>query len=153
MDNGLDTLYNIDLTSKDRESAWEENQVLSQKILSEYELDSTEKWIIWIAGILAGAVDAFFVTDVRLLLKSKGNTIRDANGKPIHVTGSGYINRFVDKRIRNFYTIKETKELEKRFKVPYDPSTNQKLSIEVLGLHPKTHRLNSFGHDPILGFY
>ncbi len=153
MDNGLDTLYNIDLTSKDRESAWEENQVLSQKILSEYELDSTEKWIIWIAGILAGAVDAFFVTDVRLLLKSESNTIRDANGKPIHVTGSGYINRFVDKRIRNFYSIKETKELEKRFKVPYDPSTNQKLSIEVLGLHPKTHRLNSSGHDPILGFY
>ena len=153
MDNGLDTLYNIDLTSKDRESAWEENQVLSQKILSEYELDSTEKWIIWIAGILAGAVDAFFVTDVRLLLKSESNTIRDANGKPIHVTGSGYINRFVDKRIRNFYSIKETKELEKRFKVPYDPSTNQKLSIEVLGLHPKTHRLNSSGHDTILGFY
>ena len=30
MDNGLDTLYNIDLTSKDRESAWKENQVLSQ---------------------------------------------------------------------------------------------------------------------------
>lgn len=153
MDNGLDTLYNIDLTSKDRESAWKENQVLSQKILSEYELDSTEKWIIWIAGILAGAVDAFFVTDVRLLFKSESNTIRDANGMPIHVTGSGYINRFVDKRIRNFYSIKETKELEKRFKVPYDPSTNQKLSIEVLGLHPKTHRLNSSGHDPILGFY
>ena len=153
MDGALDALYNISPTSADKEQAWKENQTLSQKILSEYELDSTEKWIIWIAGILAGAVDAFFLTDTRLLLKSESNTIRDANGKPIHVTGSGYINRFVDKRIRNFYTIKETKELEKRFKVPYDPSTNQKLSIEVLGLHPKTHRLNSFGHDPILGFY
>ncbi|WP_314203935.1 hypothetical protein [Capnocytophaga bilenii] len=153
MDNALDTLYNINHTPKDTESAWKENQILSQKILSEYELDSTEKWIIWVAGILAGMVDAFFLTDARLLFKSESNTIRDANGKPIHVTGSGYINRFVDKRIRNFYTIKETKELEKRFKVPYDPSTNHKLSIEVLGLHPKTHRLNSFGHDPILGFY
>ena len=153
MDSALDALYNISLTSEDKEQAWKENQTLSQKILSEYELDSTEKWIIWIAGILAGAVDAFFLTDARLLLKSESNTIRDANGRSIHVTGSGYINRFVDKRIRNFYTIKETKELEKRFKVPYDPSTNQKLSIEVLGLHPKTHRLNSSGHDPILGFY
>lgn len=153
MDNSLDALYDISLTSEDRERAWQENKQLSQQVLSEYELDEVEKCIVLATGLLAGVVDAFFVTDARLLLKSESNAIRDANGKSIHVTGSGYINRLVDKRIRNFYTIEETKELEKRFKVPYDPSTNQKLSIEVSGLHPKTHRLNSFGHDPILGFY
>lgn len=153
MDNGLDTLYNIDLTSKDRESAWEENQVLSQKILSEYELDSTEKWIIWIAGILAGAVDAFFVTDVRLLLKSKGTIIRNAKGDSIHLKDSGVVNNWIDDRIKNFYSQKEIDALEKKYWVPYDASTNVGLDRPIEGLNPKTHRLSSFGHDPILGFY
>ena len=152
MDNGLDTLYNIDLTSKDRESAWEENQVLSQKILSEYELDSTEKWIIWIAGILAGAVDAFFVTDVRLLLKSKGTIIRNAKGDSIHLKDSGVVNNWIDDRIKNFYSQKEIDALEKKYWVPYDASTNVGLDRPIEGLNPKTHRLSSFGHD-ILGFY
>ena len=153
MDNGLDTLYNIDLTSKDRESAWEENQVLSQKILSEYEWDSTEKWIIWIAGILAGAVDAFFVTDVRLLLKSKGTIIRNAKGDSIHLKDSGVVNNWIDDRIKNFYSQKEIDALEKKYWVPYDASTNVGLDRPIEGLNPKTHRLSSFGHDPILGFY
>ena len=43
--------------------------------------------------------------------------------------------------------------LESKYKVPFDISTNtSKISQEVLGLNPKTHRFQSLGHDPILGF-
>lgn len=44
-------------------------------------------------------------------------------------------------------------ELEKKFKLPFDISTNtSKISQEVLGLSPKSHRFQSLGHDPILDF-
>lgn len=34
MDSALDALYNISLTSADKEQAWKENQTLSQKIMN-----------------------------------------------------------------------------------------------------------------------
>lgn len=43
--------------------------------------------------------------------------------------------------------------LEKRFSVPYDPSTSQRLNVRVEGLGPRTHRMASLGHDPVLGWF
>lgn len=40
------------------------------------------------------------------------------------------------------------KQFENKAKVPYDDVRHS----EVAGMRPKTHRLQSFGHDPILGF-
>lgn len=45
--------------------------------------------------------------------------------------------------------------MEKYAKVPYDVSVNRAdngLSAAIEGLSPKTHRLQSLGHDPIMGF-
>ncbi len=78
MDSSLDALYDISLSTEDRERAWQENRQLSQQVLSEYELDEVEQCIVLATGLLAGIVDAFFVTDARLLSNSKGLTIRNA---------------------------------------------------------------------------
>jgi hypothetical protein len=43
--------------------------------------------------------------------------------------------------------------LEDNFPVPYDPSTNFGLESLVKGLGPRTHRMQSLGHDPILGWF
>ena len=66
---------------------------------------------------------------------------------------SGVVNNWIDDRIKNFYSKKEIDALEKKYWVPYDASTNVGLDRPIEGLNPKTHRLSSFGHDPILGFY
>lgn len=45
-------------------------------------------------------------------------------------------------------------KMEDWAKVPYDYATNNKIELgcDVPGLNPHHHRLQSFGHDPILGF-
>lgn len=153
MDKALDSLYDISITDSDYATAWENAQKLSKVITEEYELDKTEQTIVYITGIIAGAVDAFFVTDVRILKNSSGLTIRDTEGKSIHLKDSGQINKLVDKRIKNIYTPQQIKELESKYWVPYDPSTSKNLSSPIEGLSPKTHRITSLGHDPLLGFY
>ena len=153
MDSSLDTLYDISLSTEDRERAWQENRQLSQQVLSEYELDEVEQCIVLATGLLAGIVDAFFVTDVRLLSNSEGLTIRNTEGTSIHLKDSGIVNKLIDNRIKNFYTPEQIDRLEKSYWVPYDSSTNIGLNRPIEGLNPKTHRLSSFGHDPILGFY
>ena len=45
------------------------------------------------------------------------------------------------------------RNLERNFRVPFDPSTSQRLETRVEGLGPRTHRMASLGHDPILGWY
>jgi len=50
---------------------------------------------------------------------------------------------------------KAQQSMENYAKVPYDVSVNRDgngLSEAIPGLSPKTHRLQSLGHDPILGF-
>ena len=46
----------------------------------------------------------------------------------------------------------EIKRLEAEFWTPYDPSTSINLPQRVAGLGPGTHRFQSLGHDPVLGF-
>lgn len=150
--SSLDSLYDISLSENEINSFLDENIKDSKVITSKYELDKFEQYIVYLTGIIAGAVDAFFVTDVNILKNSKGITIRK-DGKSIHLNESGEINKFVDKRIKNIYSPSEIKQLENKYWVPYDPSTSKGLEIPIEGLSPKTHRISSLGHDPVLGFY
>ena len=150
--NSLDKLYDLQLSDEEIEKSWHINRETSKKITDKYELDSFEQSIVYITGIVAGAVDAFFVTDARILKESEKLKIIK-NGKSIHLQDSGKINNFVDKKKKNIYSPEQIKQLEKNYWVPYDSSTNSGLQIPVDGLHPKTHRISSLGHDPIMGFY
>ena len=147
----LENEYDLQTTQEERDEILKENHNISEKITSKYELDNVESAISWTAGLLAGLMDAFFLTDVNKL--SSTNKI-GIGGK---LKDSGKINKFIDQRLRYFYGSKKIDDLEAKYWVPYDPSNNAQLIKEglptVLGLHSPTHRLTSPGHDPILGFY
>lgn len=148
MDNILDSYYDISLNNDDVNKLCTKQDKFSAKITSQYELDKVEKILCWLIGLSAGAVDAFFVTNYKNL---NTNNISKINSKSLKDSGS--INGWVDNRVKNLFSNERIQELENQFKVPYDASTSMGLDEYVLGLNPKTHRAQSLGHDPILGFY
>jgi hypothetical protein len=148
MDDVLDSYYNLSLSSDDYSDILKKQRVYSNEIIKEYELDNIEKIICWISGLSAGAVDAFFVTNYKNL---DTDNITKVNCKSLKDSGS--VNKSVDNRIKNLFSSEKISELESKFRVPYDPSTSKGLDEYVLGLNPRTHRVQSLGHDPILGFY
>lgn len=148
MYEGLDKYYSISLDDHELNDLAKENVQHSKKITSQYELTTLEKSICWITGLGAGAVDAFLVTNYKNLNTSNVTKLNVNSLKE-----SGKINNIVDKRIKNLFSSEQISELENKFRVPYDASTNKNLNDFVLGLNPKTHRMQSLGHDPILGFY
>lgn len=102
------------------------------------KLDKFDYATAGIVGTIAALMDFFLVTKVNL----KDGTVTPGSLK------SGVENLW-DKIL----TPKEVARLESKYKVPFDISTNtSKISQEVLGLTPKTHRFQSLGHDAILGF-
>ncbi len=149
MEKALDAIYDLSSTQVERENAWRENQIDSKIITSQYELDDIDKAIVWASGILAGAVDAFFVTDVRRLDKYSKMKVFDKDGNAINLSESGKVNTWVDKRIKNIYTPEQIRHFENKYWVPYDLPNDE----DVVGLGPRTHRIQSFGHDPIFGFF
>lgn len=106
-----------------------------------YELNKLDKWDFAVAGItgtIAALLDYFLVTKVNL----KSGEV-----------APGSLKSGVEKLWDKVLPQDKVTQLEKKFKVPFDISTNtSKISQEVLGLNPKTHRFQSLGHDPLLGF-
>lgn len=105
------------------------------------DLNKLDKWDFAVAGIsgtIAALLDYFFVTKVNL----RAGTVSAGTFK------SG-VESLWDEILPPDIVV----ALEKKHKVPFDISTNtSKISQEVLGLNPKTHRFQSLGHDPLLGF-
>ncbi|KUP04710.1 hypothetical protein Q75_14785 [Bacillus coahuilensis p1.1.43] len=102
-----------------------------------HKLDPIDYSICITAGVLASAVDIFLVGIPQ-------KTKEGIQAGPL----SNYIRQKFDEAIPS----EKIKELEKKFKVPYDPSTNHNLNEYVDGLSSWFHRYHSLGHDPILGF-
>ncbi|MBI2276855.1 MAG: hypothetical protein HYU74_05855 [Dechloromonas sp.] len=93
------------------------------------------------AGVLAGLVDVLLV------------------GIPAHPgfggsSGSkgGYLSNAVKEKVGSIFPPDRIKDLEKIYSVPFDPSTSRGLPEYVAGLGPRSHRFQSLGHDPLLGF-
>lgn len=149
MQNNLDKYYDISLNKEDFDELNKVQLESSEKVISKYELDNFEKTTCWIAGLSAGIVDAFFLTNYKNLNTDNITKIKDN----LHLKDTGVVNKFVDKRIKNLFSPEKIAELEQKFKVPYDASSSKNLSEYISGLNPKTHRIQSLGHDPILGFY
>lgn len=119
-----------------------DNHEFMMKLYDQFKaLNKLDKWDYAIAGIvgtIAALMDFFLVTKVNL----KGGTVKPCTLK------SG-----VEKLWDKVLPPDKVGLLEAKYKVPFDISTNtSKISQEVLGLNPKTHRFQSLGHDPILGF-
>lgn len=111
------------------------------------ELDwsgSLNKWDVAtavFAGGIAGAIDIFLVG----FPKSPGFLGSEASE-------GGWLSNFVKDKFGEAFPEDKISALEKAYKTAYDPSVNSKLSIPIEGLGPRTHRYQSFGHDPLLGF-
>ncbi|MBI1191422.1 MAG: hypothetical protein GC200_12175 [Tepidisphaera sp.] len=93
------------------------------------------------AGGIAGAIDIFLVG----VPKSQGFLGSGPNE-------GGWLSNFVKGKFGEAFPEDKISALEKAYKTAYDPSVNSKLSIPIEGLGPRTHRYQSFGHDPLLGF-
>ncbi|MBX9791923.1 MAG: hypothetical protein K2Y37_23620 [Pirellulales bacterium] len=94
-----------------------------------------------LAGTLAG-IASFFLVNVprhRGLLGTEG-----AKG--------GWLSNQVRDRFGTLLPDETIHALERDFPVPFDPATNYGLELAVPGLGPRSHRLQSLGHDPILGW-
>jgi len=92
-------------------------------------------------GVIAGVVDVLLV------------------GVPAHpgFMGSsksegGWLSNQMKEKTASLFPPEKIKELERAYKVSYDASTNSTLNVAVDGLGPGTHRFQSLGHDPLLGF-
>jgi len=102
-----------------------------------HRLDKTDYLICGISGILAAAVDLFLIGMPRV-------EIAGINGGPLsNLIRELFEKAFSKTRIRN---------LERRFKVPYDLTNTVDIGNSIEGLSPRFHRYHTLGHDPILGF-
>lgn len=115
--------------------------LLREDFDSIHRLDKIDWAICGAAGVLAALVDIFLVKMPRHkgMLGSKGSE-------------GGPLSNFIRDKINNSLSEKEIRKLENENWVPYDPRDSRNLDIKVEGLNSRTHRLSSFGHDPILGF-
>jgi len=93
------------------------------------------------AGAVAGVMDVFLVG----IPKSPGFLGSEASE-------GGWLSNLVKEKFGEAFPKEKISALEKAYKTAYDPSVNSKLSIPIDGLGPRTHRYQSFGHDPLLGF-
>jgi len=106
-----------------------------------HKLDYLDYGIAGIAGTLAALVDIFLVK----LPSSKGLL----GGKG---TQGGSLSDYFRSHLKSHFSPEEISRLEKDNWVPYDASTSKNLAEKVAGLGPRSHRVQSLGHDPLLGF-
>ena len=103
------------------------------------KLDRWDWVIAGSAGLLAGVVDAAFV---------------DLPQNPITRSGEkgGALSSAVRSAFGRMLPPETVTGLEQRYPVAFDHSTNHGLLKPVPGLYPLSHRFQSPGHDPVLGW-
>ena len=106
-----------------------------------HKLDKVDWAICGVSGILASIIDIFLVQMPKNpgMLGNKGHA-------------GGPLSNFIKEKIQGSLSPEEITALEKRNWVPFDPSNSRGLNETVAGLGARTHRFQSLGHDPLLGF-
>lgn len=92
------------------------------------------------AGAIAGLIDV-------LLVKVPAHP--GFLGSEAHE--GGWLSNIIKEKSRQLLPADKIRQLEKAYKVPYDPAVNSSLFRPVAGLGPRTHRYHSLAHDPWLG--
>lgn len=106
-----------------------------------HRLDAIDWTIAGVAGTLAALVDTFLIK-----MPSSTGMLGGAPKK------GGALSDYIREKLRNSMSADDVRELERCFPVPYDAAHSGGLTFPVSGLGPRTHRFQSFGHDPVLGF-
>ena len=97
--------------------------------------------IAGVAGSLAGLIDVLLV----------GLPRRAAILGTPAIQG-GWLSNAVKDGFAHLLSPDRIHALEREFPVPFDFSTNNGIAQVVKGLGPRSHRLQSLGHDPLLGW-
>lgn len=133
--------FNSLLTQSEIDTVLKKSDSIGSELSWFSSLDRFDLALSVATGVMAG------VTDVLLV------------GVPAHpgFLGSqraegGWLSNVVKEKTGNLLPEHKIKELEEAYCVSFDPSTNHKLHQNVAGLGPRTHRFQSLGHDPLLGF-
>ena len=126
----------------------DEIQLIEQKISflhgdfdAIHRLDKLDWAICGVAGVLAALVDVFLI--------QMPKHPEFLGGK---ASEGGPLANWIREKVNHAFSPEEIKRLERENWVPYDPAHSANLSQKVDGLGPGTHRFQSLGHDPILGF-
>ncbi|MDQ1143786.1 hypothetical protein QE429_000613 [Bacillus sp. SORGH_AS 510] len=129
------------LTAEEIQGVENRIELLRGDFKSIHRLDKIDWSICGVAGVLASIIDIFLVQMPKHpgMLGSKGHD-------------GGPLSNLIKEKIQGALTPAEIHELERRNWVPYDPSTSRGLNQTVEGLGARTHRFQSLGHDPLLGF-
>lgn len=132
----------VDVLS-DSEMAASENIVnaLREKFDLAHRLDLLDWGIAGLAGAIGALVDL-------LLVKVPSEPGR-LGGKGVE---GGWLSDKIKAKLKGLYSDGEIKNLENAYHTCYDASVSTKLGKKVAGLCPRSHRFQSLGHDPILGF-
>jgi hypothetical protein len=120
---------------RQRLSAWNE------EFGTLHQLTGFDYAVAGVAGILAALADITLV----MVPKHPGFL-----GGPR--SEGGWLSNVLKERFEHLLPQDTVRALEKDYPVPYDASTNFNLDRAVAGLGPRSHRLHSLGHDPILGW-
>ncbi|WP_051760417.1 hypothetical protein [Herbidospora cretacea] len=139
-------LLKIDLTRDPLQQVLPDSQVA--RSLADYAAEHGDvSWdkTDWAVVLVAGAVATFL--DIALVRIPKDSTFLGEKypGSPLT---KWLQDRDRAKDIHNRFF----KGFEKLAKVPYDAPTTKATGGLVSGMRPRTHRLQSLGHDPALGF-
>jgi hypothetical protein len=93
------------------------------------------------AGVFAGLADIFLVQ-----VPQHPGFLGSAAAE------GGWLSNIIKQKFGDLLPDETIRDLERDYFVPYDPSTSQHLDVRVEGLGPRTHRMASLGHDPMLGW-
>lgn len=125
---------------------------IEQAFQRQFQTYTWDKWdyiFTGAAGILAAVTDFLLVKIPRSFAATSPSAWRGQTGSPITAWLKTYNSGTGEDWFASW-----TRELEVRCKVPYDGMTaviNDRLE-RIGGMSPRSHRLQSLGHDPVLGF-
>ena len=129
------------LTGEEFDQTLNRIAVLRGEFDAEHRLDGIDWAISGVAGSIAALVDTFLVK-----MPSSPGLL---GGEKIQ---GGGVSDYIRDRLKTAYSPEQIREMEQKYWVPYDAAHSANLVEEVSGLGPRTHRFQSLGHDPILGF-
>ena len=139
---GIDPLapYDIFLTETDI-------QILqAESYDAQYQWDKWDYCFVGVSGVLASLTDYLLVRIPQTLTTGEYS---GQIGSPI----TEWIKQYNPENSNDWFA-RWVKNLSETCKVPYDSMnyTSQEGFERIAGMYPKSHRFQSFGHDPVLGF-
>lgn len=132
-ENGLDPLLPYESLLSDADY----QRLQAESYEAQYHWDKWDYIFVGGAAVLAALTD-FFLVQIPCSMKYKGGD--QQQGSPL----TEWLKKYKVHDRDDFFA-RWCRSLEKRCKVPYD---NQ----QIAGMFGRSHRLQSLGHDPVLGF-